>query len=102
MNETEKKLKHIMSIVFNIDIKKINLSSSNLNTKNWDSLKHLNLVIAIRCHTIVAPCGVISDSDGANIGSCFQSLIRPWLGERHPRLHEPGHVAIGEWFCWLS
>ena len=47
MNEKEKKLQKIMSVVFNLDLKDISLNSSNTNTKNWDSLKHISLVIAI-------------------------------------------------------
>lgn len=47
MNQNEIKLQKIMAVVFNININSIDLNSSNSNTKNWDSLKHLSLVIAI-------------------------------------------------------
>ena len=36
-----------MSDVFNIDVSLINNESSPDNIENWDSLKHMNLVIAL-------------------------------------------------------
>ena len=47
MNEIEKKLTKIMSIVFAIDERKIDTNSSNQNIEAWDSLKHLSLILAI-------------------------------------------------------
>ena len=47
MNEIEKKLTKIMSIVFAIDESKIDTNSSNQNIEAWDSLKHLSLILAI-------------------------------------------------------
>jgi len=43
----EKKLKEIMSIVFNEPIENINDKSSFESIDKWDSLAHLNLIIAI-------------------------------------------------------
>ena len=36
-----------MSDVFNIDVSLINNESSPDNIENWDSLKHMNLIIAL-------------------------------------------------------
>ena len=47
INEIEKKLKKIMSIVFTIDESKIDTNTSNQNVEAWDSLKHLSLILAI-------------------------------------------------------
>tara|TARA_B100000787_G_scaffold165136_1_gene148664 strand:- start:1082 stop:1303 length:222 start_codon:yes stop_codon:yes gene_type:complete len=43
----EDRVKKVMSDVFNIDIKSINDGSSPDNIENWDSLKHMNLIIAL-------------------------------------------------------
>jgi len=43
----ENRIKKVMSDVFNIDIILINNNSSPDNIKNWDSLKHMNLIIAL-------------------------------------------------------
>jgi hypothetical protein len=42
----EDKVKKVMSDVFNIDVSLINNESSPDNIENWDSLKHMNLIIA--------------------------------------------------------
>ena len=42
-----KKLKSVMVSVFNIKQREINEKSSYYNIKSWDSLKHINLVIAL-------------------------------------------------------
>ncbi len=47
MNEIENKLKKIISVIFLVNENKINYESSNENIKEWDSLKHLSLVLAI-------------------------------------------------------
>ena len=36
-----------MSDVFNIDVSLINNESSPDNIENWDSLKHMNLIVAL-------------------------------------------------------
>ena len=43
----EDRVKKVMSDVLNIDIESINNESSPDNIENWDSLKHMNLVIAL-------------------------------------------------------
>jgi len=43
----EDKVKKVMSDVFNIDVSLINNESSPDNIENWDSLKHMNLIIAL-------------------------------------------------------
>ena len=46
----EQELKQIMSNVFEIEEDEITDESSMGNIENWDSLKHLNLIIAIEEH----------------------------------------------------
>jgi len=43
----ENRIKEVMSDVFNIDIESINNNSSPDNIENWDSLKHMNLIVAL-------------------------------------------------------
>ena len=43
----QKKLKSVMVSVFNIKQREINEKSSTDNIKSWDSLKHINLVVAL-------------------------------------------------------
>ena len=43
----EDRVKKVMSDVFNIDIESINNESSPDNIENWDSLKHMNLIVAL-------------------------------------------------------
>ena len=43
----EDRVKKVMSDVFNIDVSLINNESSPDNIENWDSLKHMNLIIAL-------------------------------------------------------
>ena len=43
----ENRIKKVMSNVFNIDIDSINNDSSPDNIENWDSLKHMNLIVAL-------------------------------------------------------
>ena len=43
----ENRIKKIMSNVFNINVDSINNESSPDNIENWDSLKHMNLIIAL-------------------------------------------------------
>ncbi len=41
------KIKEIMSAIFNVDISNINEDSSSDTIDSWDSLKHMNLILAI-------------------------------------------------------
>ena len=43
----DERIKNIMSIVLEVPIDKINLNSSNENIVSWDSLKHINLILAL-------------------------------------------------------
>ncbi|MBT5399324.1 acyl carrier protein [bacterium] len=43
----EDRIKQVMSDVFNIDVNSINNDASTSNTESWDSLKHMNLIIAL-------------------------------------------------------
>ena len=43
----EDKVKRIMSDVLNVDIELINGNFSSENVENWDSLKHMNLIVAL-------------------------------------------------------
>ena len=43
----EGRIKKVMSDVFNIDVSLINNESSPDNIENWDSLKHMNLIVAL-------------------------------------------------------
>ena len=43
----ENRIKKVMSDVFNIDIESIDNDSSPDNIENWDSLKHMNLIVAL-------------------------------------------------------
>jgi len=43
----EDRVKKVMSDVFNIDAGLINNESSPDNIENWDSLKHMNLIVAL-------------------------------------------------------
>ena len=43
----EEKVSEIMSSVFGIPKEQINLNSSPDNIENWDSLRHMNLVVAL-------------------------------------------------------
>ena len=47
MSELERDLKNIFKNIFKIQIKKINKKTSYKNLKNWDSLNHVKLIMAI-------------------------------------------------------
>ena len=46
-NNINEKITHIMSLVFKIDKSKINQESSPDNISRWDSLAHMNLILAL-------------------------------------------------------
>ena len=46
-NNIEDRIKNVMSAVFEIPIQEINDESSSDTVVSWDSLKHMNLVIAL-------------------------------------------------------
>lgn len=43
----ENKLKKLLSMILDVDIKKINDSTSAENIQEWDSLKQMNIIVAI-------------------------------------------------------
>ena len=47
MENIEKKLKNVFSVVFELDSNSINENSSPDNIDNWDSLKHMMLISAL-------------------------------------------------------
>lgn len=47
MENIEKKLKNVFSVVFELDPSFINENSSPDNIDNWDSLKHMMLISAL-------------------------------------------------------
>ncbi len=46
-NQIEERIKNIMSIVFEVSIDEIKEDSSPDNISSWDSLKHMNLIVAL-------------------------------------------------------
>ncbi len=46
-NQLERKIKNIMSVVFEVDEDQINDDSSPDTIVSWDSLKNINLVVAL-------------------------------------------------------
>ncbi len=46
-NKREERIRNVMSAVFGIPLDKIDSESSPDTIDSWDSLKHLNLVIAL-------------------------------------------------------
>lgn len=41
------KIKQLMSLVFEVPFESISVDSSSDNIENWDSLRHLNLILAL-------------------------------------------------------
>lgn len=73
VNETT--LKNVMGAVLNVDPRDIDEGSSMDTIKSWDSLHHMQLVLALEDEFRVS----IPDHDAANITS--YSLIRLVLAE---------------------
>ncbi len=68
VNEAD--LQQVMADIFNVSIDEITAESSMENIENWDSIRHMNLVIALEeAFSIEIP-----DEDAANITS--YSLIK--------------------------
>jgi acyl carrier protein len=61
----EDTLKQVMATMLKVDALSINADSSIDNTPNWDSLRHMNLVLALEEEFKVA----IPDEDAGNITS---------------------------------
>lgn len=47
MEEIEQRILGVMSVVFNLDAGEIPPNAAPGNLKQWDSLKHMNLVLAL-------------------------------------------------------
>lgn len=47
MSNQQKRIKTVMSTVFSVPLEDIDEDSSTDNVENWDSLKHLNLILAL-------------------------------------------------------
>lgn len=71
----ENKLKQVMGVVLKVDASLINESSSMDNIKTWDSLGHMNLILALEDEFKIT----IPDEDAGNISS--YKLIKVVLGE---------------------
>jgi acyl carrier protein len=47
MGNTKERIQNVMSIVFEVPKEEINEKSSTDNVENWDSVRHLNLILAL-------------------------------------------------------
>lgn len=47
MENIEAKIKEVMASVFDVDVETINEESSQDSVEQWDSMKHLDLVVAL-------------------------------------------------------
>lgn len=47
MSEMKNQIKNVMSAVLEVPVEEINEDSSSDIIENWDSLKHLNLILAL-------------------------------------------------------
>ena len=61
----EDALKQVMATMLNVDVSTINEDASMDNVPNWDSLRHMNLVLALEEEFKVT----IPDEDAGNITS---------------------------------
>jgi len=47
MNELDNKILEVMSLVFEVPVSELNEESSQDTIESWDSVKHLNLIVAL-------------------------------------------------------
>ncbi len=47
MNELDSKILDVMSYVFEVPVSELNEESSQDTIESWDSVKHLNLIVAL-------------------------------------------------------
>lgn len=47
MENHSEKIKNVMSTIFDVHLETINENSSSDTIENWDSLRHLNLILAL-------------------------------------------------------
>jgi len=71
----ENKLKNIMATIFEVAEELINENSNMDNLSSWDSLRHMNLILALEEEFTVS----IPDEDAGNITS--YKLIKVVLNE---------------------
>jgi len=65
MNDINEKIICILGIVLKIDNKLIDVNTSMDTIKEWDSLKHMNLILALEEEFMIS----IPDEDVANLTS---------------------------------
>ena len=46
-NQIENRIKNVMSAVFDLQVGEINDNTALHNIESWDSLKHMNLIVAL-------------------------------------------------------
>ncbi len=47
MKNIDERIKEVMSAVFEVDVDSINEESSQDTIENWDSIKHLDLIVSL-------------------------------------------------------
>ena len=65
MNNLDERIKNTMASILNVPVNSLNENSSKDNVEGWDSLKHMNLLLALEQEFNVT----IPDEDAANITS---------------------------------
>ncbi len=66
----EQKIKEIMASVFELDEQEINENASTENIEVWDSLKHMNLIMAIE-----SELGVEIDDEVIGEMTSYQKIL---------------------------
>lgn len=79
MERLDERLKKVMSAVFEVPAEKINEDSSSDTIDNWDSLRHLNLILALEEEFEVE----IPDEEVGNLMNF--KLIKLVLGELYAK-----------------
>ncbi len=67
----QNKLKAVISAVLNVDLSRIDPDSSSDTIESWDSLRHMNLILALEEEFGVT----LPDEDGANANSYHLLVI---------------------------
>ena len=66
----QEKLRAVIAAVLNVDLSRIGPNSSSDTIQSWDSLRHMNLILALEEEFGV----ILPDEDGANATS-YQLLV---------------------------
>ena len=61
----QEKLKNVVATVLNVDVSRIDVNASSDTIESWDSLRHMNLVLALEDEFGVS----LPDEDAANATS---------------------------------